>query len=154
MIFLRSSPILYLGASHTPRYVFHAHSIISCVKYCRNKIECILACASMRPRLRIIWKGIFSTFFRKQELCDDFFLIGIWASIFAKRRNKFPLNSNIYSSARTRSGISLDAQILVLVYLKTFPFCTACSNEILFDYFFLAGMRAPISRNKKYASDK
>ena len=37
-----------VGASHTPRYVFHAHSVISCVKYCKNTIECILACASMR----------------------------------------------------------------------------------------------------------
>ena len=69
-----------------------------------------------------------------------------------KEEIMFPLNSNIYSSARERYGISLHAQILV--YLKTFPFSTACSNDILFDYFFLAGIRAPISRNKKYASDK
>ena len=68
-----------------------------------------------------------------------------------KEEIMFPLNSNIYSSARERYGISLHAQILV--YLKIFLFSTTCSNEILFDYFFLAGMLAPILRSKKYASD-
>ena len=49
-----------VGASHTPRYVVHAHSIISCVKYCRNTIECILACARMRPHTPSLvhnWEG-------------------------------------------------------------------------------------------------